>query len=341
MIYLYIIRQKFIIRSEIMILFGKVCGLGVFRCRSLYVKSLRAVQSRSGDCVWASCSPSKGVLYYSSLAPPPVLSVQSKHGRPMLSVPLPSRGEMCQFFLRPALTTVHHFLSDLKREDLGVVTAGVLTADGERISSSTSLDSVLNKDFQLLINDTTYTVQSQVRDTEVVPGLDEVRDVLHRLHCAVHLPNHLMNTHTQLLQRRDALLQELGPLEEVQVRLMRRAERQVMSLAWAGLAFLSFQGSFLGYLTWYVFAWDVMEPITCFLTYTVGLGFMAYYLLTKQDLIYPAARDRQVLHVFHRKAASVKFNVLRYNHLKEELSTVEGHLERLKNPIQLQLPVNS
>ncbi|XP_039194295.1 calcium uniporter regulatory subunit MCUb, mitochondrial isoform X2 [Crotalus tigris] len=59
----------------------------------------------------------------------------------------------------------------------------------------------------------------------------------------------------------------------------------------------------------------------------------------EQDYIYPDARDRQFLHYFHRKAKSQNFNMILYNKLKEDLAEVEESLKRLRNPLQLRLPV--
>lgn len=259
----------------------------------------------------------------------------------MLTLPLPSRQEHCLFWLRPMLTSVDHFLSDIRREDPGVTSAAVLTTEGQRMCSSTSMDTVLNKDFLLLINNIRYTVRSPGREThEHVSSAEDLKTVVHLLHSALQLPGHLQLSQTQLLLRRDTLALELAPLEEARAQMARQAESHAMRVAWAGLAFLSLQGGFLGYLTWFVFAWDVMEPVTYFITYGTSMGFLAYYILTKQDLIYPDAKDRQFLHFFHKRAAQENFNIHRYNQLRDQLAMVESDLKRLRNPIQLELPVD-
>lgn len=53
--------------------------------------------------------------------------MEYKHGRPVLTLPLPSRKESCLFFLRPMLTTVGDFLRDVQKEDPGLRRAAVLT----------------------------------------------------------------------------------------------------------------------------------------------------------------------------------------------------------------------
>ena len=49
-----------------------------------------------------------------------VVTVTLRHGYPVVSVPLPSRRENCDFTLRPYLQNVGHFINNVKTEDLGV-----------------------------------------------------------------------------------------------------------------------------------------------------------------------------------------------------------------------------
>lgn len=299
------------------------------------------LSSRAPSRQWCWTGSLSPVLYYSTLPTSAGLSVQYKHGRPVLLLPLPSRQEHCQFQLRPMLMSVGDFLSDVQKEDPGVTSAAVLTSDGQKVSYTTSLDTVLKQDFQLQLNDTVYTIHSSGTEShEHVTVMGDMKEVVLMLHTALHLPEHQLHTHTHLRQRRDTLTQELGPLEEVRAQIAMEAESHVTRVKWAGLAFLSLQGGFLAYLTWFVFAWDVMEPVTYFITYATSIGFFAYYVLTKQDLVFPDAKDRQFLNFFHKRAEKKNFSVHQYNLLKKQLAMVESDLRRLRNPIELKLPVD-
>ncbi|XP_076145604.1 calcium uniporter regulatory subunit MCUb, mitochondrial-like isoform X1 [Alosa pseudoharengus] len=293
-------------------------------------------------------------VFCSSLPPPPVIEVQYRHGRPVLHLMLPSRGEACRFPLRPMMMTVADFLSDIQNEDPGVTTTAILTADGNKVSSSTLLDSVLNNNFQLVINDTTYSIISPSNDElchEHLTGLEDVKMVVHLLYTALHLPEHQRLKERQLLERLDTLRQLLQPLERERAGLEARAEAESMWYVWGGLAYMSVQGGFMGWLTWCVFSWDVMEPVTYFITYTWSMGLLAYFLLTQQgnnqqpvsvanqEFMYADAKDRHFLSRLHRAAAREGFDITRYNKLKEEVLQVENDLRRLRNPIKLQLPV--
>lgn len=54
-----------------------------------------------------------------------------------------------------------------------------------------------------------------------------------------------------------------------------------------GLFLLSAQLGFVSRLTWFEYSWDIMEPITWFLTYTMMVGTFAYYIVTSEEFIVP------------------------------------------------------
>ncbi|XP_060782464.1 calcium uniporter protein, mitochondrial-like isoform X2 [Neoarius graeffei] len=278
----------------------------------------------------------------STVAPSSDLSVQYKYGRPVLALPLPSRQEKCLFYLRPMLSTVSDFINDIQREDPGVSTASVLTADGVKLASTTSMYTLLSKDFQLCINGVVYNVQAAPTETmpgEAVTSVADIKDIVHKLHTALNLPEHQLIKERQLRQKLDLLKQELMPLEKMKTQLDKRAEDNSSRTIWVGLALLSVQGGALAWLTWWVYSWDIMEPVTYFVTYTTSMGVYAYFVLTKQDYVYPDAKDRQFLRYFYKGVKNQKFNVEKYNTLRDELALVEHNLRRLQNPNKLQLPV--
>lgn len=280
-------------------------------------------------------------LFCSTLAPSSDVSLNYKHGRLVLEVPLPSRNENCLFFLRPMLMSVGDLIADLQREDPGA-TASVLSTDGERVANTTLIDALLDTDFQLVINNAVYNVRAPEKvctSSEHAMGLEDMKHVVHLLHTALHLPEHQLLAERELLEKLDNLKQELSPLEKMKAKLSHSAEFHSSRFLWTGMALLSVQGGALAWLTWWVYSWDVMEPVTYFITYATSMGAFAYYVLTKQDYVYPDVKDRQFLRYFYKGASKKKFDVEKYNELRDELAQVEEDLRRLKYPTQLQLPL--
>ncbi|CAL8330109.1 unnamed protein product [Merluccius merluccius] len=273
----------------------------------------------------------------------PDASLKYRYGRLMLEVPLPSRNEKCLFYLKPMLMSVGDLIADLQREDQGVQTASVFSKDGERVANTTLLDALLDNDFQLVINNASYHVQTPEKACgsrrEHAMEMGDVKHVVHLLHTALHLPDHHVQQERLLLERLDGLKQQLSPLETVKAELARKAESQSSRALWGGMALLSVQGGALAWLTWWVYSWDVMEPVTYFITYGTSLGIFAYCVLANQDYVYPAAKDRQFLNYFYKGAKKKRFNVEKYNELRDELTQVQEDLKRLQSSTQLQLPL--
>lgn len=60
------------------------------------------------------------------------------------------------------------------------------------------------------------------------------------------------------------------------------AVRRSNWLAWAGLGLMSVQFGILARLTWWEYSWDIMEPVTYFVTYGTAMACYAYFVLTKE-----------------------------------------------------------
>lgn len=57
-----------------------------------------------------------------------------------------------------------------------------------------------------------------------------------------------------------------------------------------------------------------------------------------QDFVLPEVRDRQFLLSFHKRAKKSGLDVEKYNMLKNRLAELQSDLERLRDPLALNLP---
>lgn len=58
--------------------------------------------------------------------------------------------------------------------------------------------------------------------------------------------------------------------------------RRTSLLTWVGLGLMGVQFGVLARLTWWEYSWDIMEPVTYFVTYGTAMAAYAYFVLTKQ-----------------------------------------------------------
>ena len=115
-----------------------------------------------------SMSPFLGVKFCSSLShhTPAEFSLEDHgvavevvQGLPHLTVPLPSRNEPCIFVLKPITHTIGDLAMMLKTEDHGIDRVVIRSTDGVRMASTTSIQTLMKSDFDLLINDVAYRVR--------------------------------------------------------------------------------------------------------------------------------------------------------------------------------------
>lgn len=68
-----------------------------------------------------------------------------------------------------------------------------------------------------------------------------------------------------------------------------------------------------------------------------------YYLITSpfcsQEYVFPDVRDRQFLVRFYKLAHKERLNVDQYNRLRDAIDKAEEDLKRLRDPLQLHLPI--
>lgn len=101
---------------------------------------------------------------------------------------------------------------------------------------------------------------------------------------------------------------------------------------------MSIQFGILARLTWWEYSWDIMEPVTYFVTYATAMAGYAYYCITKQEYILEDVRDRQYLIAMHKKAKKQGLDLLKYNALRRQIVEIEEDLRRLRDPLYLHVP---
>lgn len=271
------------------------------------------------------------------------VTVEYFRGLPQVTVPLPSRRERCRFTLRPISNTVGDFLAMLCHEDHGIDRVAVSSLDGVRIASSNTIEALMEDDFKLTVNDNVYVVNTprQERLTkEEVRQLSDVRNLVNQLYEALNVEEHQLNKERELCGQLEELKVELEPLEQKRQELETVAERRTTILTWVGLGLMSVQFGILARLTWWEYSWDIMEPVTYFVTYGTAMAAYAYYVVTKQEYQMPDVKDRQHLIILHKRARKVGLDLDRYNQLKDSVSQIEADIRRLRDPLHLHLPLS-
>jgi hypothetical protein len=80
----------------------------------------------------------------------------------------------------------------------------------------------------------------------------------------------------------EELKAELAPLESACHQMVLRSGKRSTYLSWCVLAYMCAQAGFFARLTFVNYSWDLMEPITYFVTYSTSIMCFAYFVITRQ-----------------------------------------------------------
>lgn len=227
-----------------------------------------------------------------------------------LAIPLPKWQENCVFTLR-GNQTVADLAKDVISEDPTVESVTVYTDDG-RVSKSTVMEEIFSKKFTLIVQGDVFHVIPP--ENALGPG----------------------QSYSSLAQGNfEQLKNEFLPLYLKKKELDRRADRLATVGAWAGFGFLAAQWCFLARLTWWEFNWDIMEPVTYFITFgTAVLGYL-YFAITKREYSFLDARDAFKKGRMFKSYMSKKFPVDKYFLLEYQMKQIEPEaLEIIEEELQ-------
>ena len=232
------------------------------------------------------------------------------NGLPHITVPLPSRHEKCVFALKPISNNVGDFLAMLCEEDKGIDRAVIKNSEGVRIASKTSIQTLFDQEFTLQINDKEFKVKPPAIESlskEELQKISDVKLLVSQLYEALNIEEFQLSREQELASELELLKKELEPLEAQRSEILRHADERTSTITWVGLGLMSIQFGILARLTWWEYSWDIMEPVTYFVTYGTAIAGYAYFVMTRQEFLYQEAKDRQSLVTFHKKASKHRF----------------------------------
>jgi len=235
-----------------------------------------------------------------------------------LHVPLPSQGN-CVFVL-DGDKTVKQFTDEIKSEDNKVTSVELKTLVGSKVSSGTPFRYIPPSDLTLSINNLSYKVTRKTTQSpreSYVPFNNnnfarmeqqwKPMDLTHMNPNSIPRQTVVTNTtvdpvttvvesrtHELLPEEVDDLArlkEEIKPLLLQKMKLDKKAERFSNAVIYSGLGYLVAQWLVMARLTWWEFNWDIMEPVTYFVTFGTAVIGYSYFTLVKREYTFVDLRE--------------------------------------------------
>lgn len=262
------------------------------------------------------------------------VSCSVKHGRVSAALPLPHGATL--FSLAPH-TDVGSLAKDVARESQasdGAADVHVETVDGIRVARSHMLGPLMKAgSFYVVIGEKKHllTLPSQALEGDNVDeSLEHVQRLVRDLYTTLDTPRMVEMETRKCEEDLKQTLDKVKPLNDKCTEITRLANRRANVAAWGGLALMSLQFGVLWELSFNIFSWDLMEPVTYFVGYGTMIVFAAYHCITNQEHTYEGFHRRQYSIGFHKHAKKRGLDVAALTTLTDRVSHLQAKLDRLR-----------
>eukprot|EP00042_Codosiga_hollandica_P008955 m.20656 g.20656 ORF g.20656 m.20656 type:complete len:302 (+) comp32190_c0_seq3:44-949(+) len=258
--------------------------------------------------------------HHSGVTSHQVLNMDFVNRAYQLTLPLQSGATL--FSLDPAIT-VRDLVSNVHRDH--AVNVALQTPNGVKISPSTPIRHILHAPFLMLVGDHTYHVipPPPAASSDVS---QDISTTLAEIHAAIRSQESQRAAIHTIQNRLEELRTELEPMHELKDKCDTLVTQKTRRWAWLGLVGMGLQFGFLARLTWWEYSWDLMEPVTYFVTYGTQCLFYVYFIMTAREYDYEVAAERFASRRMKAAAAKVGLDLTHYAALQKELSECEREL---------------
>jgi hypothetical protein len=117
--------------------------------------------------------------------------------------------------------------------------------------------------------------------------------------------------------------EQIASLDAEKLKYDAIARKHANRLMYALFGYLLLQFGVLADMVWIDFNWDIMEPITYFVTLTTVIGGFSFFIKSKTDYTYPALAERFANAKLRKLYIANRFNWKAWNALDQERSELQ------------------
>lgn len=127
--------------------------------------------------------------------------------------------------------------------------------------------------------------------------------------------------------RLSQLKEEYSTLNSTKDYIMAKASRRAKLYMSLGLVAIGGQFAFVGYGTYYLWSWDVVEPLAYFSTLAATILLTTQYFKLKTDYEHTSYHEYLRGKIFTKIAPKYGFDIEHYDSVKAEINNIKGKLK--------------